>query len=98
MAGELGRELLDRLAPRHPIRVQHQTRALWGLSRLALAPVGPHRAAAARGARDRPGRPTRGPGAARSRCTACPPPSWPSPSPRFRPLAPVLATASSTAG
>ena len=36
MAGELDRALLDQLAPRHPIRVQHQTGSLWMLNSLAL--------------------------------------------------------------
>ena len=40
MAGELGRDLLDSLAPRHPIRVQHQTGSLWVLNTLALEAVG----------------------------------------------------------
>ena len=40
MAGELDREALDRLAPRHPLRIQHQTGALWVLNSAALAAVG----------------------------------------------------------
>jgi predicted amidohydrolase YtcJ len=40
MAGELDREALDRLAPRHPLRIQHQTGALWVLNSAALTVVG----------------------------------------------------------
>lgn len=40
MAGDLTREALDRLAPRHRLRVQHQTGALWILNSAALAAVG----------------------------------------------------------
>ncbi|MBL8555371.1 MAG: amidohydrolase family protein [Phenylobacterium sp.] len=40
MAGELTREALDRLAPRHRLRVQHQTGSLWVLNSLALAALG----------------------------------------------------------
>jgi predicted amidohydrolase YtcJ len=40
MAGELTRRELDALAPRHPLRVQHQTGALWILNTLALNAVG----------------------------------------------------------
>jgi predicted amidohydrolase YtcJ len=36
MAGLLGRNDLDRLAPGHPIRVQHQTGSLWMLNSRAL--------------------------------------------------------------
>ncbi len=36
MAGDLDRNDLDRLAPRHRIRVQHQTGSLWILNSLAL--------------------------------------------------------------
>lgn len=39
MAGDLTREDLDRLAPRHRLRVQHQTGALWILNTLALEGV-----------------------------------------------------------
>ena len=42
MAGELDRDLLDRLAPAHPVRVQHQTGSLWVLNSLALATLGAH--------------------------------------------------------
>jgi predicted amidohydrolase YtcJ len=40
MAGELTRAGLDRLAPRHRLRVQHQTGSLWVLNSLALAALG----------------------------------------------------------
>ncbi|THD79425.1 MAG: amidohydrolase [Phenylobacterium sp.] len=40
MAGELTRAELDALAPRHRLRVQHQTGALWVLNSLALAALG----------------------------------------------------------
>jgi len=40
MAGELSRGALDALAPRHRLRVQHQTGSLWMLNSLALAAVG----------------------------------------------------------
>jgi predicted amidohydrolase YtcJ len=39
MAGELGRADLDRLAPRHRLRTQHQTGSLWMLNSLALDAV-----------------------------------------------------------
>lgn len=39
MAGELTRDILDRMAPDHPLRVQHQTGALWVLNSRALASV-----------------------------------------------------------
>lgn len=41
LAGDLGRAELDALAPRHPLRVQHQTGALWRLNTAALAALGP---------------------------------------------------------
>ena len=40
LAGELTRETLDHLAPRHPVRVQHQTGALWVLNSQAIARLG----------------------------------------------------------
>lgn len=40
LAGDLTLADLDRLAPRHPLRVQHQTGALWLLNSLALAALG----------------------------------------------------------
>jgi predicted amidohydrolase YtcJ len=39
MAGELDAAVLDALAPAHPVRVQHQTGALWVLNGAALARV-----------------------------------------------------------
>jgi predicted amidohydrolase YtcJ len=39
-AGPLDRAVLDRLAPAHPVRVQHQTGALWVLNSRALATLG----------------------------------------------------------
>lgn len=39
MGGALTREHLDALAPRHRLRVQHQTGALWMLNSLAIASV-----------------------------------------------------------
>jgi predicted amidohydrolase YtcJ len=39
MAGELTRRELDSLAPRHRLRVQHQTGSLWMLNSLGLAAV-----------------------------------------------------------
>jgi predicted amidohydrolase YtcJ len=38
--GELSRADLDRLCPNHPVRVQHQTGALWILNSAALAALG----------------------------------------------------------
>ncbi|WP_247350615.1 MULTISPECIES: amidohydrolase family protein [unclassified Bradyrhizobium] len=40
LAGELSREILDTLAPRHRLRVQHQTGSLWMLNSAGLAAVG----------------------------------------------------------
>ena len=40
MAGELTRESLDQIAPRHRLRVQHQTGALWVFNSLALEALG----------------------------------------------------------
>ncbi|WP_068875521.1 MULTISPECIES: amidohydrolase family protein [unclassified Phenylobacterium] len=40
LAGDLSRADLDRLAPRHPLRVQHQTGSLWTLNSLGLAALG----------------------------------------------------------
>lgn len=39
MAGDLDRQALDALAPRHRLRVQHQTGSLWILNSLALETV-----------------------------------------------------------
>jgi predicted amidohydrolase YtcJ len=58
MAGELDRDALDRLAPRHPIRVQHQTGSLWVLNTLALAAAGADAASPPTVERDGAGRPT----------------------------------------
>ena len=41
IVGELTRADLDALAPRHRLRVQHQTGSLWILNSLALAALGP---------------------------------------------------------
>ena len=40
IAGDLDRERLDRIAPDHPLRIQHQTGALWVLNSRALAALG----------------------------------------------------------
>ncbi|HTX50471.1 MAG TPA: amidohydrolase family protein [Caulobacteraceae bacterium] len=40
LAGDVGREALDALAPRHPLRLQHQTGSLWILNSAALAAIG----------------------------------------------------------
>jgi predicted amidohydrolase YtcJ len=56
IAGDLDRDVLDRLAPDHPVRVQHQTGSLWILNSAALAAVGAD--AAAEVERDAAGRPT----------------------------------------
>jgi len=40
LAGELTRDELDVLAPRHRLRVQHQTGSLWILNSLAIAALG----------------------------------------------------------
>ncbi|MEW5687167.1 MAG: amidohydrolase family protein [Pseudomonadota bacterium] len=40
LTGPLTRAGLDRIAPRHPLRVQHQTGALWVLNSAALAALG----------------------------------------------------------
>jgi predicted amidohydrolase YtcJ len=37
MAGDLDRDALDRIAPAHPVRIQHQTGSLWMLNSRALA-------------------------------------------------------------
>jgi predicted amidohydrolase YtcJ len=58
MAGELRREALDAIAPRHPIRVQHQTGSLWVLNGLALVAVGAAGATAPSVERDAAGLPT----------------------------------------
>jgi predicted amidohydrolase YtcJ len=80
MAGDLDRDALDALSPRHPLRVQHQTGALWVLNSAALAAVnaddGP--ACVERGADGRPtGRIWRGDAWLRERIGAEPPPLAP---------------------
>ena len=40
MAGDLTRDDLDAFAPSHPLRIQHQTGALWVLNSRALAAIG----------------------------------------------------------
>ncbi len=80
MAGELDAAALDALAPRHLLRVQHQTGALWVLNSAALAAVraddGP--ACVERDAGGRPtGRIWRGDAWLRGRIGAEPPPLAP---------------------
>jgi len=79
MAGALGRAELDGLAPRHPLRIQHQSGALWMLNSLAIDAVRDDRGAAME--RDRQGRPTgriwRGDAWLRARIGAPPPPLGP---------------------
>jgi predicted amidohydrolase YtcJ len=58
MAGELSRESLDALAPRHPIRLQHQTGSLWVLNSRALETIGADAATTPSVERDAAGRPT----------------------------------------
>lgn len=80
MAGELGRAELDALAPRHRLRVQHQTGALWVLNSLALESLGPGELPpmVERDARGRPsGRIWRGDAWLRERIGAEPPPLGP---------------------
>jgi predicted amidohydrolase YtcJ len=77
MAGDLGRDILDAVAPRHAIRVQHQTGSLWVLNTLALEAVGAQTTPAScieRDAADRPtGRIWRGDAWLRSRLADAPP-------------------------
>lgn len=40
LSGDVDRAVLDRLAPHHPLRVQHQTGALWVLNSAALDALG----------------------------------------------------------
>ncbi len=56
MAGELARDRLDRLAPRHKLRLQHQTGSLWMLNSAALDSLGADLAPCVE--RDGQGRPT----------------------------------------
>ena len=75
MAGDLARDVLDRLAPRHRVRVQHQTGSLWVLNSLAIAALGEgdDPPGLERGA----GRIWRGDAWLRSRIGAAPPPLAP---------------------
>jgi predicted amidohydrolase YtcJ len=76
MAGDLDRDVLDRLAAEHPIRVQHQTGSLWVLNSLGLAAVAAERGppAVERGDSGRPtGRIWRGDAWLRERLAAEPP-------------------------
>lgn len=57
IAGDLTRDDLDALAPAHPLRLQHQTGALWVLNSQALALVGADEGPACV-ERDAAGRPT----------------------------------------
>lgn len=80
LAGELDAAALDALAPRHPLRVQHQTGALWVLNSAALAAVGAGAGPACveRAADGRPtGRIWRGDAWLRERIGAAPPPLGP---------------------
>jgi predicted amidohydrolase YtcJ len=76
MAGTLDRDVLDRLAPEHPLRVQHQTGSLWILNGRALATIGAQGGPAAveRGDDGRPtGRIWRGDAWLRERLASDPP-------------------------
>jgi len=77
MAGDLGRDILDAIAPHHPLRVQHQTGSLWVLNSLALEAVGAEAATASCIERDAAGRTTgriwRGDAWLRSRLADAPP-------------------------
>lgn len=75
MAGELTRADLDALAPRHPLRVQHQTGSLWMLNSLALEALGPGQAPP--GLEREAGRLWRGDAWLRERIGAQPPPLAP---------------------
>jgi len=80
MAGALDAAALDALAPRHRLRVQHQTGALWVLNSAALAAVGATAGPASveRGADGRPtGRIWRGDAWLRAQLGAEPPPLAP---------------------
>jgi predicted amidohydrolase YtcJ len=80
MAGDLDAATLDRLAPRHRFRVQHQTGALWVLNSAALVAIGAVDGPASV-ERDAHGRPTgriwRGDAWLRTRIGAQPPPLAP---------------------
>jgi predicted amidohydrolase YtcJ len=58
VAGELDRDALDRVAPRHPVRVQHRSGALWIANSAALAALGVDQAIHPGIDRDAAGRPT----------------------------------------
>jgi predicted amidohydrolase YtcJ len=58
VAGELDRKVLDRVVPRHPVRVQHRSGALWITNSAALAALGVERAVHPGIERDAAGRPT----------------------------------------
>jgi predicted amidohydrolase YtcJ len=75
IAGELTRTELDRLAPAHRLRVQHQTGALWMLNSLGLAALG--EGADPPGLDRATGRLWRGDAWLRSRTRADPPPLAP---------------------
>jgi predicted amidohydrolase YtcJ len=80
MAGELTAAALDVIAPRHRVRVQHQTGALWVLNSAALAAVcgADDPPCVERGADGRPtGRVWRGDAWLRTRIAAEPPPLAP---------------------
>jgi predicted amidohydrolase YtcJ len=80
IAGELTLADLDALASRHPLRIQHQTGALWMLNSLALAALGDTDlpAAVERDAKGRPtGRIWRGDAWLRERLPTQPPPLAP---------------------
>jgi predicted amidohydrolase YtcJ len=56
VAGELDRDILDRLAPRHPVRVQHRSGALWICNSAGLAALAVDDAALPGIERDKTGR------------------------------------------
>jgi predicted amidohydrolase YtcJ len=58
VAGELDRQVLDRLLPRRPVRVQHRTGALWVVNSLAAGLLGLDECELAGVERDDAGRPT----------------------------------------
>lgn len=75
LAGDLTLADLDRLAPRHPLRIQHQTGALWLLNSRALAALG--EGDDPQGLDRRAGRLWRGDAWLRSRLPPSPPPMAP---------------------
>jgi predicted amidohydrolase YtcJ len=58
VAGPLDRDVLDRLLPQRPVRVQHRTGVLWMVNSLAAARLGLDGCPLAGVERDRDGRPT----------------------------------------